>query len=151
MAVLGNVIVKHDYELQIESTRGVFTAQASAQKVTIGANELEVIEVSVGLYSEKSAGREKVGDLTLENVLLSSTEASAKFFDDWYEDVKKLPAGLYKKNARIISKQNDVVVAQWELVGVFPKNLGDVALDRTASESLMQSILFSVDQWKRVI
>jgi T4-like virus tail tube protein gp19 len=103
------------------------------------------------LYSEKSAGREKVGDLTLENVLLSSTEASAKFFDDWYEDVKKLPAGLYKKNARIISKQNDVVVAQWELVGVFPKNLGDVALDRTASESLMQSILFSVDQWKRVI
>lgn len=151
MSVLGNVMAKHDFDLQIESTRGVFTSQASAQKVTIGANELEVIEVSVGLYSEKYAGREKVGDLTLENVLLASSEQSAKFFDDWYGDVKKLSPDLYKKNARLVLKKNNVVLAQWELTGIFPKSLGDVALDRTASESLMENVVFAVEQWTRVI
>ena len=151
MGILGNVIAKHEFELQIESTRGVFTSQASAQKVTIGANELEVIEVSVGTYSEKFAGREKVGDLTLENVLLASSVQSAKFFDDWYKDTKRLPADLYKKNARVVLKKDNVIVGQWEFVGIFPKSLGDVALDRTASESLMQNVVFAVEQWERVI
>ncbi len=130
--------------------------QFLAQTVEIPEIELEVTEHGDTNHSIKTAGRIKIGDITMEK--LKPTLLPDNMFWTWLHAAQNilLGGGLLPINYKqiIIIKEMDttglIALNRWLCEGVFPKKISQNKLDRMSSDNVLETVVFSVDRCYRL-
>lgn len=130
--------------------------QFEAQNVEIPEIELEITEHGDTNHSIKTAGRVKIGDITMEK--LRPLPVPDSMFWSWLNAAQDILLGggqlpsFYKKI--VVIKEMDstglVAVNSWMCIGTFPKKISSNKLDRMSSDNLLETVVFSVDKCTRI-
>lgn len=145
---------------QVSNPRKDFNFQISiiglnpflAQQVKLPDQELDVAEHGDVNYDVKTAGRKKIGMMTVEKIFPS--DELDTFIRGWMNDIQSQKTGggqlpsQYKRSALVQQYAPDgvTVLEQWELDGIWPQKANGINFNRRSSENVMQSIEFCVDE-----
>lgn len=123
-----------------------------AQKVTIPEVSFDITEHGDTNYDVKTAGRKKIGNLTIEKI--STALGPDNWVDNWIGECgnELLGGGLlpsvYKKTITVDEYSTDgiTIINSWTFYGCWPCKRNGIELDRKGSDNTLQSIEFCVDQ-----
>jgi len=130
--------------------------QFEVQKVTLPETEIESVEHGDTNHKIKTAGQLTFGDMTMEK--LRPSPNSDIHFWTWLMAAQDpdlgggvLPIG-YKQV--VIVKEMDSLgtftLNSWLCTGVWVKKVSQNDLDRTSSENIIETVVFSVDKCRRL-
>lgn len=122
-----------------------------AQDVKLPDNEFDRAEHGDTNYDVKTAGKRKVGDLSVSKIMQAASIDS--YFYAWADRIQNFLSGggelpsQYKVSAIIEEYSNDgvTVICRHVLNGVWPMKINGVELSRKGSENTIQALEFSVD------
>lgn len=122
-----------------------------AQKVTTPDIDIEQTEHSEGIYSVKTGGRIKIGNVNIDKI--ARTTESDSFFTSWAQQVADpvVNGGIlpdaYKRSCVIdeVAENGVTVIDRHVYLGVWPTKLNGKELNRMSSDNTVQSVELSVD------
>lgn len=124
------------------------------QKVTLPDVEIDAVPHSEGNYDVKTAGRTKVGTITLENILRSTAGTEASFFWDWNNMAQDMylgggvePAGYYRTMiVEELGTDGASVINRWICEETWPHKIGGQKHDRKSSDNTVETVELSVNR-----
>jgi hypothetical protein len=122
-----------------------------AQDVKLPDFDLDSVEHGDVNYDVKTAGRIKIGNLTISQIL--SATKSEKYFADWARQIQDQVTGggelpsLYKRSCIVMELAPDGVSSLDTHIydGCWPIKINGRELNRKGSDNTMESIELSVD------
>lgn len=122
------------------------------QKVTTSERSIDQVEHGEGNHKIKTAGQINLGNVTIENLVLSQVNNKAIW--TWIKLVQDEITGggttpeVYKKAFQIQKLGVDLVtpIGTWTYIGAWPCKINGIELDRMSSDNTIESVEFSVDQ-----
>lgn len=123
-----------------------------AQEVKLPDNEFDSIEHGDTNHDIKTAGKRKVGNLTVNRIL--PADSLDVFMKAWIEQIQSFRTGggdfpsNYKRSIMVEEYSNDniTVIERHIYDGCFPLKVNGRELSRKGSENTMENIEFSVDE-----
>lgn len=122
------------------------------QKVTTAERSIDQVEHGEGNHKIKTAGMLTLGNVTIENLVLSSFNNRVVWL--WITSIQNEFTGggtvpeVYKKAFQVQKLGTDLVspIGTWSYIGAWPCKINGIELDRLSSDNTIESIEFSVDQ-----
>lgn len=126
--------------------------QFEVQKATPPEIEVETTEHGDTNHSVKTAGRVKVGDLTLEK--LKPLPNSDLWAWNWLQTAQNMTTGggqlplQYKRTVILkeLSSDGQTTVNRWICEGCFVKKVSQGDFDRNSSDNILETVVLSVDR-----
>lgn len=126
------------------------------QRVTIPDLDVEPVEHGDANYDVKTAGRKKVGSLTIEKLMVSDN--ADNYMYNWQETCQSQllgggsPPDIYKRPIIITELAEDgaTPLNSWTAFGCWPSKISGQKFDRQASENVIENIEIQVDELYRV-
>lgn len=127
-----------------------------AQKVEIPEISLDVAEHGDTNYDVKTAGRQKVGVITIEKIM--TTSGADNYMFDWLNSCQDTIIGgglvpqFYKRVVTIseLAEDGTSILNTWVCQGVFPIKIDGQTLDRKSSDNTIEKIELSVDRVEKL-
>lgn len=122
------------------------------QSVEIPEVSVEQAEHGDANYDVKTAGRVKVGSLTIDKIM--TTSGADNYFFDWLASCQDMmigggltPTG-YKRNIVVneLAEDGTSSINTWVLQGCWPMKINGQKFDRKSSDNSMEKIEVSVDR-----
>lgn len=145
---------------QVADTRKVFNFkieidginQFECQKVNVPEIEIESVSHGDANSDVKTAGRVKVGDVTLEKV--KRADGSDLWAWEWLQQAQNINTGGgqlaagYKRAVVLkeMAPNGTTTLNRWILEGAWVKKLSQTGFDRNSSDNVIQTIVLSVDK-----
>jgi len=157
MATILNPRKKFHFEVVFPLVTEADLPKFSVQMITIGDNEVEVVEHGYGNTVLKTAGLVKPANVTLDRIMPAGVDlvsaAYGNYFWEWQKLAQNALVGSggnptdYKKVMEIRELANDgtSILNTWFLVGAWPSMINGREFDRTASENTVESVELAVD------
>lgn len=123
-----------------------------AQVVKMPDVEYEMVEHGDTNYDVKTAGKKKIGHLTIDKIF--SSDLLDTEIRNWGEDIQSSITGggllpsEYKRSVLVeqYAPDGSTVIERWELEGVWPNKINGIDFSRKGSENTTQQIEFCVDE-----
>jgi len=123
-----------------------------AQKVTLADRDLDQIEHGEGNHVIKTAGMLHLGNIMIDKI--SNASLQDRIFWGWINLIQNEITGggvipeVYKKAMQVQKLSNNMktAIGTWNYIGVWPKKINGIELDRVSSDNTIESIELSVDQ-----
>lgn len=126
------------------------------QKCNVPDLDVEPVEHGDANYDIKTAGRKKVGKLTIEKLMVS--HESDRYMYDWQDQCQNqllgggTPPDTYKRVLTVteLAEDGTTPLNTWVAVGCWPSKIGGVKFDRQLSENVIDNIEIEVDELYRL-
>ena len=126
------------------------------QVVELPEISLEVAEHGDTNHDIKTAGRVKVGNVSIDKIM--TTSGADNYFFDWLASCQDMMIGgglvpdAYKRSVLIkeLAEDGTSVLNTWVCQGAFPMKINGQKLDRKSSDNSMEKVELSVDKVEKV-
>lgn len=126
------------------------------QKVTVAEVSLDVTSHGDTNHDINTAGRVKVGKVTIEKIM--TTSGADNYFFDWLYSAQDpiIGGGLipddYKRILTITELAEDGTSAlnTWVCIGAFPSKINDMELSRVSSDNTIEKIELTIDKIEKL-